>query len=62
MKSLCLDRKRYFYAKTHILQRVRECPLDIAHILKILPTNFKYNIAPYNLTLCKTKQPRFIYG
>ena len=48
--------------ESHILKRVRECPLNIACRIKSLHTQFKYNIATYKLNVYKTsaKQPQLI--
>ena len=37
-----------------IFQKVRECPLHIAHRLHILHTKFKHNIAVCNLNVYQT--------
>ena len=49
------------YVKNNILQK-RECFLDIARMLNILLTKFKYNIAAYNLNEYKSyiRQPHLI--
>ena len=51
------------YVKNNILQK-RQCFLNIARMLNILLTKFKYSIAAYNLNEYKSyiKQPHLIYS
>ena len=52
------------YVENGILQKVRDCFLNITRMLNILHTTFKYNIATYNLNehKCYTKQSQLIYS
>ena len=52
------------YVENSILQKLKDCFLDITPMLNILCTKFKYNIAEYNLNEYKsyTKQSRLIYS
>ena len=51
------------YVENSVLQK-RECFLNIARMLNILLSKFKYNIVAYNLNEYKsyTKQPHLIYS
>ena len=39
----------YFYVENDILQRLRDCFLNVTRMLTVLLTKFKYNIAAFNL-------------
>ena len=51
------------YVENGILQKLRDCFLNITRMLNVLLTKFKCNIATYNLNECKshTKQSQLIY-
>ena len=40
--------------ENHIFKKVREFPLKLAHLLKVLLTKFKYNVATCKLIVHKT--------
>ena len=52
------------YVENGILQKLRDCFLNITRMLNILRIKFKYNIATYNLNehKCYTKQSQLIYS
>ena len=52
------------YVENGILQKLRDCLLNITCMLNILHTKFKYNIARYNLNehKCHTKQSQLSYS
>ena len=63
IKSMCFKKKNYLLVESHIFKKVRECHLSIICMIKILHTQFKYNIATYKLiNVYKTsaKQPQLI--
>ena len=57
-------KNNHLHVESHIFKRVRECPLNIVCTIKILHTQFKYNIATYKFNVYKTsaKQPQLIYS
>ena len=62
-----LFRQKYtndFYVENDILQKLRDCFLNITRMLNILLTKSQYNIATYNLDEYKsyTKQSQLIYS
>ena len=56
--------KNNLYVENGILQKLRDCFLNITCMLNILHTKFKYNIARYNLNehKCHTKQSQLSYS
>ena len=42
------------YVESNIFQKIGEYPLNIAHMLNILPAKNKCNIVSYKLNVCKT--------
>ena len=52
------------YVENGILQKLRDCFLNITRMINILHKKLKYNIATYNLNEYKsyTKQPQLIYS
>ena len=53
-----------FYVENDILQKLRDCFLNITRMLNVLLTKSQYNIATYNLDEYKSyaKQSQLIYS
>ena len=61
LRQICTNN---LYVENGILQKLRNCFLNITRMLNILRTKFKYNIATYNLNEHKSyiKQSQLIYS
>ena len=63
---VCFNKKSTndFYVENGILQKLKDCFVNINGILNVLLTKFKYNIATYNLDEYKSyaKQSQVIYS
>ena len=64
--TVCFNKKSTndFYVENGILQKLKDCFVNINDILNVLLTKFKYNIATYNLDEYKSyaKQSQVIYS
>ena len=64
--AVCFNKKSTndFYVENGILQKLKDCFVNINDILNVLLTKFKYNIATYNLDEYKSyaKQSQVIYS